>query len=122
MFYSIYSNMICIKCLWEYTPEKERHTLCQKCYDKFEKSEPRDYQLLVNKDTPKDIRRKMDIWDIWSNCIKCNKCWDIIRSKNRHDFKMCKCGNCWVDWGSWYGRLIGDDYINLSEGFTDVID
>lgn len=111
--------MICIKCWVEFN-SKYRH--CQECYDRFIKSEPRDYQLLVNKDTPKDVRRKMDIWDTRSNSIKCNKCWDIIRSKNRHDFVMCKCDNCWVDWGSWYGRLIGDDYTNLSEGFTDATD
>lgn len=113
--------MFCIKC-WVEFDSKYRH--CQECYDRFIKSNPRDYQLLVNKNTPKDIRRKMDIWDIRNNSIMCNKCWDVIRSKNRHDFVMCKCGNCWVDWGSWYGRIIGndEDFTNISECFINVID
>lgn len=112
--------MICIKCWKEFKAKEKSYKHCQKCYGKFASSEPRDYQLLVNKDTPKDIRRKMDIWDIRSNSIKCNKCWDIIRSKNRRNFVMCKCGNCWVDWWSWYWRWIGNDYTNISETFYDV--
>lgn len=111
--------MRCIKC-WQEFDSKYRH--CQECYDRFKSSDPLDYQLLVNKDTPKEVRRKMDIWDTRNNSIMCNKCGDIIRSKNRHDFVWCKCKNCAVDWGSWYWRFIGDDWTNLSESFTFIDD
>ena len=115
----MYVIMFCIKC-WVEFDSQYRH--CQQCYDNFINSNPRDYTLLVNIDTPKDVRRKMDIWDTYMNQIKCNKCWEVIRSKNRHDFVMCKCGNCWVDWGSWYWRTIWDDYIDMRIAFSDVTD
>lgn len=113
--------MKCIKCNKDFFAKEKRYTLCDECYEKFSKSEPTDYQLCVNKDTPENVRRNMDIWDIRSNSIRCNKCWDIIRSKNRHNFIMCKCDNCWTDWWSWYCRRIGNDYTDLTELFTDVI-
>ena len=42
--------MICIKCWVEFD---SKYRVCQDCYDKFKQSNPRDYTLLVNKDTPK---------------------------------------------------------------------
>ena len=30
--------------------------------------------------------------------IRCRKCGDILQSKHRHDFQMCKCGSCYIDW------------------------
>lgn len=110
--------MKCTKCKIEFNG---KHRLCDYCYNRFIESEPRDYTLLVNIDTPKDIRRKFDIGDVFLNLIKCNKCWDVIRSKNRHDYVMCKCKNCGVDWWSFYCKRIGNDYTELSQSFTDVI-
>lgn len=31
--------------------------------------------------------------------IKCNHCGDILVSRHRHDFVMCKCGKCFLDGG-----------------------
>lgn len=55
--------MNCLKCWIEFTPEKEWHLHCKDCYEFFITSQPRDYTLLVNIDTPKEIRRKFDIGD-----------------------------------------------------------
>lgn len=49
------------------------------------------------------------------NSIQCNKCSDIIESKYQHDFVWCDCGNCAVDGGLTYRRVIGSDYTDLSE-------
>lgn len=51
---------------------------------------------------------------IWLNRIMCNKCGDIITSENRHDYKSCKCGNCAVDGGFTYRRIIGEDWTDMS--------
>ena len=29
--------------------------------------------------------------------IRCRKCGDILQSKYRHDFQMCRCGSCYID-------------------------
>jgi hypothetical protein len=36
------------------------------------------------------------------NSVRCHKCGNDIESKNRHDFKWCKCGNVAVDGGQSY--------------------
>lgn len=82
-----------------------------------------DYQDFTVKSTPRDIREKFDVGDIWSNKIQCNKCGWYIRSKNRHDYRKCKCGAIAIDGGSWYQHIIGDidaDYINFIEYYDDV--
>lgn len=56
---------------------------------------------------PKD-RLKLDVGDIYENKIQCKNCGWIIRSKNRHNFVRCKCGDVAVDGGSWYQRIIGN--------------
>ena len=50
------------------------------------------------------------------NKIKCKKCGDIIESKHRHDFKICRCGAVAVDGGHDYLRRCGElgDYEELS--------
>lgn len=55
--------------------------------------------------------------EIILNQIKCLKCYDIITSYHRHDFKMCVCGAVGVDGGLDYLRRIGrsEDYEELSE-------
>ena len=40
--------------------------------------------------------------------IRCRKCGDILQSKYRHDFKMCRCGSCYIDGGDDYCRVGGD--------------
>ena len=81
-----------------------------------------DYHTFTTKDMPEAERRKIDVGDIWMNRIQCKKCGDIITSNNRHDFKYCKCGACFVDGGSWYGRYGGEiaDIEDLSEPFDDA--
>ena len=51
------------------------------------------------------------------NKIQCNKCKDIIESKNVHDFKRCSCKSIAVDGGLEYLRRVGnlEDIIELSE-------
>ena len=39
--------------------------------------------------------------------IRCRKCGDILQSKYRHDFQMCKCGSCYIDGGNDYCRVGG---------------
>lgn len=43
-------------------------------------------------------------WKLVRNSAVCGKCGDHIESKNRHDFKWCKCGNVAVDGGKDYVR------------------
>lgn len=38
------------------------------------------------------------------NAVQCLTCNDVIRSRHRHDFQRCKCGNCIVDGGLDYSR------------------
>jgi hypothetical protein len=42
------------------------------------------------------------------NQIKCNKCGDTPFSRNRHDFRYCKCGAVAVDGGQEYLRRVGE--------------
>lgn len=37
--------------------------------------------------------------------IQCGLCGDIIKSRYRHDFKYCKCGNLSVDGGNNYLKV-----------------
>ena len=60
---------------------------------------------------------------IKKNALKCKNCLDTIESKFRHDFRHCKCGNCFVDGGKDYIRHgwpdddkpPEDHFIDLSE-------
>lgn len=82
-----------------------------------------DYHDFTKKNTPQEIRRHLNVGDIWMNKVQCNKCKDIVVSLNRHDMQYCGCGAVFVDGGSWYGRFGGmdlNDVIDLSEPFDDV--
>ena len=49
---------------------------------------------------------------IIQNMVRCNHCGDVIESKYRHDYVVCKCGCCSVDGGH--------DYLRRDrEGFAD---
>jgi len=37
--------------------------------------------------------------------IKCPYCKDTVYSRARHDFKVCRCGNCFIDGGLKYTRV-----------------
>lgn len=58
---------------------------------------------------------------IVTNKIRCKKCGDIIESKYRHDFVVCKCGAVAVDGGHDYLKRTGnyEDWEELSE-FEDL--
>lgn len=51
------------------------------------------------------------------NKIKCNRCGDIIESKSRHDFVICKCGCCSVDGGTDYIRRC---FMNSQDDFEEL--
>jgi len=88
------------------------------------KKEPKvvDYHDFVSKESPASDRNKWMIGDWYINAVECTKCGDIPRSRNRHDYRPCKCGAIAVDGGSWYLRRVGDldGYIERSEKFADV--
>lgn len=54
---------------------------------------------------------------ILSNKIRCKKCGDIIESKTRHSFVVCKCGAVAVDVGHDYLKRVGnrEDLSEFSE-------
>lgn len=61
-----------------------------------------DYLEFTTIITPSIERRKLDVGDIFINQVRHTKCGWIIRSKNRHDWVTCKCGELSLDSGSWY--------------------
>jgi hypothetical protein len=83
-----------------------------------------DYHDFVDKHTPKKERRRLNTGDIYINAATCKICGEHIRSKNRHDYVTCKCGNLSVDGGSWYAkrgfRKSIDSFINDIVYFSDV--
>ena len=72
-----------------------------------------DYLDFTYWEQPVKERRKIDVGDIFDNKIQCRLCGYIVRSKNRHDFVRCKCGECFVDGGSWYQRYGAKDLKNV---------
>jgi len=83
-----------------------------------------DYHNFVDKFTPKKERRRLNTGDIYINAATCKLCGDRIRSKNRHDYVTCKCGNVSVDGGSWYTKRgfkkSIDSFTNEIVYFADV--
>jgi hypothetical protein len=67
-----------------------------------------DYHLFTIPSTPKFAREKLGIGPIYSNAARCLQCGEVVRSRNRHDFRSCSCGTLTVDGGSWYAKRIGD--------------
>lgn len=104
----------------------DKFTLCEHCFKTLNENIKvfwvRDYQDYVNIESSPETRQLYNIWDIWRNEIECKHCWDQIRSKNWHNFVMCKCWKVWVDWGSYYSRLIWNstDYICHIEYFKNL--
>ncbi|CAI8803547.1 MULTISPECIES: DUF7695 domain-containing protein [Bacillus cereus group] len=67
----------------------------------------------------------MVIRKVLINKLRCKKCNDIIESKHRHDFNLCKCKAIFIDGGKDYQRcgwgldrpgedLPIDDYVDFS--------
>lgn len=87
---------------------------------------PIDYHDFCNINTPQEERRRINVGDIWINAATCHNCGRYIRSKNRHDFVTCECGQISVDGGSWYARRSfaatesGTGYTNEIIPFNDV--
>lgn len=62
--------------------------------------------------------------------IKCKRCKQFIWSRSHHDFRTCKCGNCSVDGGREYVRIVGKrknfelHYLEIPQNFnkTSFID
>lgn len=83
-----------------------------------------DYHAFTNIDTPEAERRTKNVGDVWINAAVCHNCADFIRSRNRHDYVSCKCGNISVDGGSWYGHMSFRDgqgsFTVVSVPYNDV--
>jgi hypothetical protein len=71
-----------------------------------------DYQDFTTKDMSIEDRRKLNVGDVWSNEAKCLSCGDVLRSKNKHNFITCSCGNLSVDGGSAYTKRLFRDEVD----------
>lgn len=78
-----------------------------------------DYHDFTAKGTPQAERKKLNVGDIWINAAECSSCGEVVRSRNRHDFRYCKCGKIAVDGGSNYCKRLGEGFIDRSEMFED---
>lgn len=109
----------CLKCWESFDTKENKYRLCIDCYNTHIKNRKKnwttDYHDLITIDTKKEDRGKMNIWDIYSNSIKCKLCDDTIRSRNRHDMVYCKCRSCAVDWGSWYNKILFNDIEDIED-------
>lgn len=47
--------------------------------------------------------------------IQCLNCNDIIYSRAQHDFRSCKCGDCFVDGGLEYLRFGAKDFKDTKQ-------
>lgn len=67
-------------------------------------------------------RKRFGVGNLYINAAICSICMYFVRSRNRHDFRACKCGNLKVDGGSQYARRIGDSstYVNVIVPFDTV--
>lgn len=69
---------------------------------------PTDYIDFAPYDMPVADRRKLDVGDIYINQVRHTQCGWLIRSRNRHDYQTCICGELSIDGGSWYTKVSGD--------------
>lgn len=49
------------------------------------------------------------------NALRCKKCGDVIESTHVHDFKYCKCGECFIDGGLEYRRAGAMSLSNIED-------
>lgn len=76
-----------------------------------------DYHFICNAYSPVEYRKIKDLGPVYINAAICGYCFDFVRSKNRHDYRSCKCNKTVVDGGSWYCKRSGDNYINVVMNF-----
>jgi hypothetical protein len=72
----------------------------------------------------KKERSRLGIGDIYSNAATCLLCNETIKSRNRHDYSVCKCGSLSVDGGGWYlkrGFKTEDSFENKVEYYDDDV-
>jgi len=71
--------------------------------------------VLISRFDDKIYIQGMDMVDFEKNQyqtgIICQKCGEFIYSINRHDFRWCECGLCFVDGGRDYLRTGGENYL-----------
>lgn len=81
-----------------------------------------DTQQLADIKSSINSRTLLGIGNIYANQVKCLKCNNTIRSKNRHDFVTCPCGSISVDGGSHYLKRSGDigNYEELSIMYNEI--
>jgi len=53
------------------------------------------------------------------NSVICNKCFERIISRHRHDHQICDCGNTSIDGGLDYRKFNGADFIDAAIYDTD---
>jgi hypothetical protein len=81
-----------------------------------------DYQTFCPQGTSKEDRKRLNVGDIFANQSKCLKCNDVVRSRNRHDFRSCKCGNLSVDGGSCYSKRLCRDVWDTVKDMSILYD
>ena len=83
-----------------------------------------DYHDYGDRFLPQERRRQLRIGDVYVNAATCLACGDYIRSRNRHVFVTCSCGNIAVDGGSWYARRVGGElgFTNHVEQYADAVE
>lgn len=74
-----------------------------------------DYTIEYPQGTPKQARTESYIGDIFLNQAVCRQCGDLVRSKNRHHFATCSCGEISVDGGSHYRKRAAMNLDNIIE-------
>jgi tRNA(Ile2) C34 agmatinyltransferase TiaS len=82
-----------------------------------------DYHDFTTVDTPKEERARLHVGDVWRNEATCGRCGETVRSRNRHDFRTCSCGDVSVDGGSFYCKrslASGALFTNNIEMFIDA--
>jgi hypothetical protein len=81
-----------------------------------------DYHDFTWPSMPLDLRLKLKVGPLYLNAIRCTKCDYFVRSRNRHDFRSCKCGSCAVDGGSYMGNRSGNegDYVDIVIPFENL--
>lgn len=74
-----------------------------------------EYQDEFPIDSKVEDRRKKHVGDVYLNQAMCTLCNDVITSRNKHDYSVCRCGNLSVDGGSWYLKRSAKDTGSCKE-------
>lgn len=94
--------------MFEYLDKMKKAELLEEAKYLASNQKVQDYHDFSHPDTPKELRDKLFIGDIYINGAECKECGYFIRSRNKHDYVSCKCGSISVDGGSHYLRRSGD--------------